>query len=125
MKKLVSLIAAFVVCLGLATTAFAEVTHVASEQLDAMAPAAALGIGVGRLGSMFDLSDRGRMLVEAPERQHLPFAALTEQIPGSGEWRFATFFVQALAAFALAVILCWALVEVRCTLKVDADVVIV
>ena len=36
MKKLVSLIAAFVVCLGLATTAFAEVTHVASEQLDAM-----------------------------------------------------------------------------------------
>ena len=36
MKKLVSLIAALVVCLGLATTAFAEVTHVASEQLDAM-----------------------------------------------------------------------------------------
>ena len=36
MKKLVSLLAALIVCLGLATTGFAEVTHVASEQLDAM-----------------------------------------------------------------------------------------
>ena len=76
------------------------------DLLDAMAPAAALGIGVGRLGSLYDLSDRGKFLVEDPERQRLPFAALTEISPGVTEWRFATFFFQAMAAWALALALC-------------------
>ena len=78
-----------------------------ADLLDAMAPAAALGIGVGRLGSLFDLSDRGKFLVEDTALHRLPFAALTEQTPGLEEWRFATFFCQALAAWALAAVLCW------------------
>ena len=73
-----------------------------ADLLDAMAPGAALGIAVGRLGSLFDLSDRGKFALENPSLQRLPFSVLTE-ISGAREWRFATFFVQSIAAAALAV----------------------
>ncbi len=76
------------------------------DLLDAMAPAAAVGVGVGRLGSLYDLSDRGKFLIGDPELQRLPFAVFTEQASG-GEWRLATFCLQAVAAWALALILGW------------------
>ena len=59
--------------------------------LDALAPAAAFGLALGRLGALADLSDRGRFVLSAPSLQRLPFAALT-----GGDWRFATFLFQSL-----------------------------
>ena len=73
-----------------------------ADLLDALAPAGALGIAVGRLGSLFDLSDRGKFALENPSLHRLPFSVLTE-ISGAQEWRFATFFAQSIAAAILAV----------------------
>ena len=70
--------------------------------LDAAAPAAALGIAVGRLGFAFDISDRGKFAA-APDRL---FTVYTPSGTG-GEWRFATFLAQSVFCFALAAVLCW------------------
>lgn len=70
---------------------------------DLLAPGAALGIAVGRLGSFFDLSDRGKFLVETPAFRRLPFGVWTALSADRGEWRFATFFLQSLLCLALAV----------------------
>lgn len=64
------------------------------EFLDALAPSAALGIAVGRLGSAFDLSDRGWFALQTEALHRLPFSVWTASGAG-GEWRFATFAVQA------------------------------
>ena len=69
--------------------------------LDILAPAGALGIAVGRLGSFFDASCRGSFLPPQPWLQESPFAASIVNADGTVSWRFATFFWQAAVAAAL------------------------
>lgn len=65
--------------------------------LDCAAPAAALGIALGRLGDLFTAADRGKMLVSDPALQRLPFAsAVVNSASGAVEWRVAVFAVQSL-----------------------------
>jgi prolipoprotein diacylglyceryltransferase len=65
--------------------------------LDCAAPAAALGIALGRLGDLFTASDRGKVLVEDAAMQHLPFAsAVVNSTSGATEWRIATFAIQSI-----------------------------
>ena len=82
------------------------VTHL-PDLLDALAPAGALGIAVGRMGSLFDLSDRGRFIIQDEAFRRLPFGVFTTFAEGAGEWRFATFAFQGLAAALLALALTW------------------
>ena len=73
--------------------------------LDCAAPAAGLGIALGRLGDLFTVSDRGKILVEEASRQHLPFAsAVVNSTSGATEWRFATFAFQSIWCVLLTVI---------------------
>ena len=62
--------------------------------LDAIAPAGALGIAVGRLSDYFSSSDRAKFFL--PEAwQHLPWSAPTvNATSGAVEWRAATFCFQ-------------------------------
>ena len=62
--------------------------------LDALAPAAALGIAVGRLSDYFSSSDRAKFFLEE-SLQRIPFSAPTvNATSGATEWRLATFFAQ-------------------------------
>ena len=75
--------------------------------LDALAPGAAFGVAVGRLGFLFDLSDRGKFVLSAPGLRRLPFAAFTALAGETGEWRFATFLWQAAVCAVLGAGLLW------------------
>lgn len=74
------------------------------EFLDTLAPALALALAVGRLGSFFDLSCRGSFLPPQSWLQQLPFSAPVSNADGSVSWCFATFAWQAMAAGALFVL---------------------
>lgn len=72
------------------------------EMLDAMAVAAGAGIAVGRLASLFNVSDRGMPLVNFTE---LPIAsAIVNSVSGQTEYRLATFMLQSIAAAVIFVI---------------------
>jgi len=74
--------------------------------LDSLAPAAALGIGMGRLCCLFNADSRGKILVEDPAHQRLPIGSpVVNATSGAIQWRFATFFIQSLIAFAIFVLL--------------------
>ena len=74
--------------------------------LDCAAPAAALGIAVGRLGDLFTAADRGKLLIADAAYQRLPFASpVTNSVSGAVEWRFAGFFVQSLWAWVIFLLL--------------------
>ena len=74
--------------------------------LDCAAPAAALGIALGRLGDLFTAADRGKMILESEALHRLPYSyAVVNATSGATEWRFATFFAQSLWAALLFVIL--------------------
>ena len=80
--------------------------------LDILAPAGALGIAVGRLGSFFDASCRGSFLPPQPWLQQNPFSAAIVNADGTVSRRFATFFWQAAVAaalFILCLVLLWAI----------------
>ena len=67
--------------------------------LDIVAPGAALGIGLGRLSFLFNYSDRGKVFIENEANRHLPIgSAVINLSSGATEWRFATFFIQAMIA---------------------------
>lgn len=67
--------------------------------LDCVSPAAALGIAVGRLSFLFNYADRGKIFIENEEYMKLPLgSAVVNVTSGATEWRFATFFIQALVA---------------------------
>ena len=73
--------------------------------LDTAAPAAALGIALGRLGDLFTAADRGKLLITDAARQRLPFAtAVVNTDSGMVEWRFATFFAQSLWAWIILLV---------------------
>ncbi len=65
-----------------------------SELLDAMAPAGALGICIGRLASFFSGEDIG-VIITSPKWQFFPFAVYNE---AEGYWHLAVFSFEALAA---------------------------
>ena len=65
--------------------------------LDCAAPAAALGIALGRLGDLFTAADRGKMVFTDAALQRLPLAAeVVNSTSGAVEWRFATFAFQSM-----------------------------
>ena len=74
--------------------------------LDIFAPGAALAIALGRLSFLFNYADRGKVFIENEANRHLPIgSAIINVSSGATEWRFATFFIQALIAAAIFVLL--------------------
>ncbi len=73
--------------------------------LDILAPGAAIGIALGRLSFLFNYADRGKVFIENEANRRLPIgSAVINVSSGATEWRFATFFIQALVAAAIFVI---------------------
>lgn len=79
-------------------------TDSAAEFLDALSPAAALGLGAGRLCFFFNSLDRGKMTFRSEALHGLPFSTPLD-IVGGCEWRAAVFFWQSLTTFALFLLL--------------------
>lgn len=73
--------------------------------LDALAPGAALGIGLIRLSALFGNADRGKLLITRGRFQHLPLAAPVTTATGVVEYRFATFFWEFLLLMLLGLLL--------------------
>lgn len=99
-----ALLGAFGGCLAAALLTRAFRFHRSSlRMLDAMAPALCAGISVGRLACFFNSADRGPMLESF---RSLPWAWPTvNAVSGETEYRLATFFLQAVIAAVLAMIL--------------------
>lgn len=72
--------------------------------LDCAAPAAALGIAVGRFGFLFNSLDRGKTVFTSPRFQGLPWSTAVESA-GGVQWHAAVFFWEALAAIAVFIAL--------------------
>lgn len=77
----------------------------ASALFDALAPGAALGMGLIRLSFLFNRADRGKIIVTDPAFQHLPVASAVTDAGGTVEYHFATFFVQFLLLLLLSALL--------------------
>lgn len=75
------------------------------HMLDCTAPAAALGLSVIRMSSLFNDACRSKIIITDPRFQHYPLAATVSASGGSAEYRFATFFAEALLYFVLAVVI--------------------
>ena len=74
--------------------------------LDCLAPGTVLLFIFIRLSSLFNTSCRSKITVTAPSLQRLPFAAEILDAAGNREYRFATFFAEAIVlAFLLAALL--------------------
>lgn len=73
--------------------------------LDAAAPAGALGIALGRLGDLFTVADRGKILIADPALQRLPWASVVTNAAGETEWCLATFCFQSIFAAGLCLLL--------------------
>ncbi len=69
--------------------------------LDALAPGAALGIALIRFSALFGNSCRGKLVITRPLLQHLPLAAPVTSGSEILEYRFATFFAEALLLLLL------------------------
>ena len=101
-----SLIGVFIgMFLAFALARLLHLTRDLPSLLDCAAPAAALGIALGRLGDLFTAADRGKMLFSDPALQRLPFAtAVVNSTSGAVEWRFATFAFQSMWCALLCVV---------------------
>ena len=65
--------------------------------LDCAAPAAGLGVALGRLGDLFTAADRGKIIFADEALHRLPFAtAVVNSASVAEEWRFATFAFQSM-----------------------------
>lgn len=82
----------------------------AGKMLDALAIGGGAGIAVGRLGSLFNASDRGVVL---PETVSFPFASpVVNDVSGLVENRLATFMIQSMVtAFIVAALIVFMLVS--------------
>lgn len=76
----------------------------APQLLDALAPGAALGIGLIRLSSLFNSSCRSKIVITEPRFQRLPLGSGVASSSGTVDYYFATFFVQFLLMLVLTVI---------------------
>ena len=73
------------------------------KMLDCMALGGGIGIAVGRLGSLFNSSDRGMIL---PETVGFPFAwPAINAVSGAAENRLATFMLQSILTAAIVALL--------------------
>lgn len=70
--------------------------------LDCYAPGAAIGIAIGRLGGFFTTDDKGNFVFNNSRYFRLPFSfPVTDEVTGSVEWRFATFFWESVSGFVI------------------------
>lgn len=73
--------------------------------LDILAPGAAIAIALGRLSFLFNYADRGKVFIENEANRRLPIgSAVINSSSGATEWRFASFFMQAIVAAVIFVI---------------------
>ena len=73
------------------------------EMLDCMVLAGAVGIGVGRLSSLFNSSDRGMNLKDITQ---LPLAyPVANAVTGEPEYRLATFMLQSMVTLGIFAVL--------------------
>lgn len=72
-----------------------------AQMLDIAAPAAAVGICIGRIASYFSGDDLGRAVANE-KMQKLPYAVYSAE---TGEWNLAVFSFEAIAAFVVFAIL--------------------
>lgn len=99
-----SIFGVFLGCtLAVLLAGYLDVEDKISELFDCIAPAGALGICIGRLGSFFTTSDRGKQIITNPLFQRLPFSVQMAEESG-GEWQFATFVFESIAAFIAFII---------------------
>ncbi len=75
--------------------------------LDSSAPALAIGLSVLRLSSLFNNSCRGKSLITEARFQRLPFSFPSVTASGAAEYRFASFFAEALAFLLAFLLLLW------------------
>ena len=99
--------------LGCFLTAFllryTKVIKNTAKMLDAMTLGGGLAIAAGRLGSLFNSSDRGMIL---PDGVPLPFAwPILNQVSGLQENRLATFMFQSLLTAGIVAALVWYLMR--------------
>ncbi len=73
--------------------------------LDCLAPAAALGLGAGRLACRFSALDRSKFSLEGEAFHRLPFMTSSVTASGGVEWRIATFCWESIASFLLCAVL--------------------
>jgi len=73
--------------------------------LDALAPAGALAIAVGRMSAVFYSGDRGKVLFQNESLQGLPFSTAMVDSLGDVSWRAAVFFWEAVAALLIFLVL--------------------
>ncbi len=73
--------------------------------LDCTAPGLLVLILLIRLSALFNSSCRGKMSVNRPALQHLPLASQIRDAAGNTEYRFATFFIEAILLAVLLVVL--------------------
>ncbi len=87
------------------------ITNDLPSLLDCISPGAALGIAIGRMGGYFTDDDKGNFIYTDSQYQRLPFSVLVQDsTTNSGEWRFASFFWEAMAAFAIFALLLAAII---------------
>ncbi|MCR5664743.1 MAG: prolipoprotein diacylglyceryl transferase [Oscillospiraceae bacterium] len=72
---------------------------------DCLAPGAALGVALIRLSDLFTVANRGKIVIDDPTFQRLPFATRLSTANGAEEWRFASFFLQFLLMLLVFVLL--------------------
>ena len=91
-----------------------QLTKELPSLLDAVSPAAAFGIAVGRWAEYFTAADRGKMILEGEAFHHLPWATEVVNAGGAVEWRFATFAFQSIwCAIVFAILLACMLIPAR------------
>ena len=75
------------------------------ELLDSAAPGLALTIAVIRLSALFDTTCRSKIIINSAFIQKLPIAFMISSASGAVEYRFATFFVEAVVMLVITVLM--------------------
>jgi len=82
-----------------------RLTGNAGRMLDCTAPAAALGLAVIRMSSLFNNACRGKIIISTPSLQFYPLAAPVTSGGTVTEYRFATFFIEAIVLLVLTIVI--------------------
>ena len=82
-----------------------RLTDSAGELLDSAAPGIALTIAMIRMSALFDTTCRSKIIIKSAFLQKLPIASKISSASGAVEYRFATFFVEAIVLLVIAVLM--------------------
>ena len=94
------------VLLAVLLTRLLRMTDDVLALFDCIAPAAALGIAIGRLAGFFTNDDKGNYVFTNSRQQGLPLSvAVTDEVTGAVEWRFASFMWEAVAGMIIFAVL--------------------